>query len=238
MIRSLIEAIIRGQDFRMELLSLICALPAILFSLSFHEYAHAWSAHKLGDDTAKMYGRLTLNPVSHIHPIGFLMLLTVGFGFAKPVPVNFMNFKNRRKGMALVSLAGPLSNFILAFVFSFVLELYDKLVPVSVFVSDNAGGWIAYALYLVILYFVIINVNLGIFNLFPVPPLDGSKILYSILPWNLEMKLRPYEQYIQLALFVMLFLGWLDVPLSFLTGAVINFFGFIAEKVLFFVPTL
>ena len=120
MLSSLIYAIQSGGDVREAIIDVLCCLPVILFSLSFHEYAHAWTANKLGDDTARLSGRMTLNPLSHIHPIGFLMMMTVGFGYAKPVPVNPLRFKNSRKGMAVVSVAGPLSNLILAFIFSFL----------------------------------------------------------------------------------------------------------------------
>lgn len=235
MLSSLIYAIQSGGDAGQALIDLLCCLPVILFSLSFHEYAHAWTAHKLGDDTARLSGRMTLNPISHIHPIGFLMMLTVGFGFAKPVPVNPFRFKNSRKGTAIVSLAGPLSNLILALIFTFVSVAFDNTVN-SPHVLE-AEGFVQTFKNIsdrLISLFVSLNVNLAIFNLIPLPPLDGSKILCSFLPLKIELKMRRYERYFMIGLFALILIGVLDVPLSFLSGGVQALFQLIAENALFF----
>ena len=235
MLSTLISAIRNGGDVGSALIAVICTLPVILFSLSFHEYAHAWSAHKLGDDTARLSGRMSLNPFSHIHPVGFLMMLTVGFGFAKPVPVNPLRFKNRRKGMAIVSFAGPLSNLILALVFSFIYYAFISLAfdSVSVQTSDFVLKLLA-IVELVLYYFVVLNINLAIFNLIPLPPLDGSKILYSFLPLETELRMRRYEQYFMIGLFVLIWIGVLDGPLSYVSRLIMNAFFWIAQNVLFF----
>lgn len=182
------------------IISLLLTLPVILITLSVHELSHGYVANKLGDPTAKMYGRLTLNPLKHIDPIGFIAMLLVGFGWAKPVPVDARYFKKPRTAMAWVALAGPASNFLIALLASFLLVLSIllqgkfNLLPVNFFVM----------LYNLLSYFVIFNVFLCIFNLIPVPPLDGSKILYRFLPYQWIYKFQPYEKYVQLGLIVLL----------------------------------
>jgi Zn-dependent protease len=158
-----------------DLNSLLILCPVILLVISIHEFSHAKVADTLGDPTARYSGRLTLNPIKHLDPIGFLMLLIVGFGWAAPVPVNPYNFANPRRGILCVSLAGPLSNFFCAWVAGTIL----RLVPAAVW-----WGLPAYAYFLraALEYFVWISLALGVFNLIPVPPLDGFKILESLLP--------------------------------------------------------
>ena len=143
---------------------------AIVVALTIHESAHAWSAYLLGDHTAKDDGRLSLNPFLHIDPLGFMMLLLVGFGWAKPVTVNPYNLRNQRSGMSLVALAGPLSNLVAVFVFGLLYK----------FLSPNLGDNNLLANFLFLL--TLINVSLFVFNLIPIPPLDGSKVLFGLLP--------------------------------------------------------
>ncbi len=188
---------------------------AIFCVLPVHEFAHAFVASKLGDNTAKYQGRLTLNPLAHIDPIGALMIILVGFGYAKAVPVNIRNFKadKRKQNMALVSLAGPLSNIILAVIFSFFYVLTDLKFTAST---------LATALGLFFYYGSSINISLAVFNLLPIPPLDGSKILVAVLPNRVYFKLMQYERYIVLVVFVLLFTGVLTVPLSWFSSLLQN----------------
>ncbi len=191
--------------------AMIISLPAIIIGLTFHEYAHGWAAYKLGDPTARSAGRLTLNPIAHLDPIGFIALLLFHFGWAKPVPINPMYFKgDRKKGIILVSLAGPLSNLLLAIIFGLLLHLLQN----QPFLYDNQA-----AILLLLEYFVLINVILAVFNLIPIPPLDGSKILFGLVPgypnWMLQL-----ERYGFLILIVLMILGifgiiiqWIAYPI-------------------------
>ena len=187
-----------------ELLSLLVSVPGLLLCLSLHEAAHGYTAYRLGDPTAKNAGRLTLDPLKHLDPVGTICLLFFHVGWAKPVPVNTWYFKNPRRDTALVSLAGPVSNFLLAAVLLFIRQflIFSSVMPV-------------YVLGLMVHYAAIMSIGLGVFNLIPVPPLDGSKILFSFLPWQQAAKYAKYEQYIQFGLLVLLFVGVLDVPLDF-----------------------
>ncbi|MFA4859000.1 MAG: site-2 protease family protein [Candidatus Margulisiibacteriota bacterium] len=155
--------------------SAVILIPVILIVIAVHEFAHAKVADVLGDPTARYAGRLTLNPIKHLDPIGFLMLLVAGFGWATPVPVNPYNFANPRRGILYVSLAGPLSNFFCAWVVGTIL----RLVPAAVWWGLPAHF---YFLKMALDYFVWISLALGVFNLIPVPPLDGFKILENLLP--------------------------------------------------------
>ena len=193
------------QSFLMqELLSLLVSVPGLLLCLSLHEAAHGYTAYRLGDPTAKNAGRLTLDPLKHLDPVGTICLLFFHVGWAKPVPVNTRYFKNPRRDTALVSLAGPVSNFLLAAILLFIRQflIFSSVMPV-------------YVLGLMVHYAAIMSIGLGVFNLIPVPPLDGSKILFSFLPWQQAAKYAKYEQYIQFGLLVLLFVGVLDVPLDF-----------------------
>lgn len=187
-----------------KLLSLLVSVPGLLLCLSLHEAAHGYTAYRLGDPTAKNAGRLTLDPLKHLDPVGTICLLFFHVGWAKPVPVNTRYFKNPRRDTALVSLAGPVSNFLLAAVLLFVRQflIFSSVMPV-------------YVLGLMVHYAAIMSIGLGVFNLIPVPPLDGSKILFSFLPWQQAAKYAKYEQYIQFGLLVLLFVGVLDIPLDF-----------------------
>lgn len=165
------------------ILNLLLTIPGVLIALTFHEFAHAWAANKLGDETPRVQGRLNLNPLSHIDPVGFVFLIVAGFGWGKPVQIDPRNFNGKyslSKAEAIVSAAGPIMNFILAFVF---LIIYYILFVVTDAVAGLSMQWqqIVFAL---ITYTVSINIGLGVFNLIPLPPLDGSKILMHFLPYN------------------------------------------------------
>lgn len=182
-----------------DIRQLLIMLPGLLIALSFHEYAHARAADYLGDDTPYHQGRLTINPLAHIDWLGFFMLLIARFGWAKPVQVNPMNFKgvDIRKGMMLVSLAGPAMNFLLAFVAAVLMKVVYSL-------PHTSNTEVALILLQPLLLY---NVVLGIFNLIPVPPLDGSKILAGILPNSQGVLLENLERYGPIILLVLVFSG-------------------------------
>lgn len=174
------------------LFMLLVSVPGVLIAITFHEFAHGWVAYKLGDNTAKMEGRLSLNPLDHLDPIGTLMLIFAGFGWGKPVHVNPANYTRKismDKGEALVSLAGPLMNFILAIVFTLIYCAIYKFVGDS-FTLSTTGGIVM----LLISATISINIGLGVFNLIPLPPLDGSKIIMPFLPYNAKQWFRNNEQ--------------------------------------------
>ncbi len=189
-------------------IELLYRIIAVVLALTVHEFSHGFAASLMGDTTAKNEGRLTLNPLKHIDILGSLMLLVAGFGWAKPVGVNPMRFKNPKVGMAITAFAGPLSNFILAFLCYLA----------AVLVNINSGGTgVAGGVITCLVICTSMNIGLGIFNLIPVPPLDGSRIFLVFLPESLYFRIMQYERYIQLAIIALIFLGALDVPLGFLT---------------------
>lgn len=206
-----------GGDIRSYLISLLLSLPIVLLALSVHECAHGFAADRLGDPTARYMGRLTINPLKHLNPIGFACMMLCGFGWANPVPIDSRYFKKPRRDIALVSLAGPLSNLLLAFLFLLLLRFVGF-------------GWIArhpfatqlgadFASYLLLLFYygIFMNTTLAVFNLLPIPPLDGSKILFALLPPRYYFKIAPYERQISLVLMLLLLLGPLSSLINFLT---------------------
>lgn len=187
-------------------------VPVILVSITFHEFSHAYFSYKLGDPTARNQGRLTLNPIKHLDPLGTLMILLVGFGWARPVPINPMYYDNRRKGTVIVSFAGPLSNVILALIFAIPMMYIEAKYGIQSFRSASLNAII----YNLSLLFYIININLAVFNILPVPPLDGSKILSGVLPQRQYFKLIQYENFIAVIflLIVFVFPGILQTIMS------------------------
>ena len=206
---------------------ILSSAVVILLTLPIHEWAHGFVSTKLGDPTPRMQGRLTLNPMAHIDWMGAIGILLVGIGWAKPVQVNARYYKNPKWGMALTALAGPISNLIVAFLFAllFVLveivflltgafyDFYDLIQVMAMFVGMVAK----------------INVYLAIFNLIPIPPFDGSRILFTFLPQKYYFKIMQYERFIFVGVFVILCSGVLDLPLEMITQGILNKIFEIAE---------
>ncbi len=206
-------------DFLQFMISVGATCFVVFCATPLHEYAHALVAVKLGDDTPLNRGRLTVNPLAHIDPIGAIMIFLFGFGYAKPVEVRMRNFKKPKRDMAIVALAGPLCNLIQATV---SLLLYNLFAYLSGRVLG--GNMLPY----IALFFFIaanINVNLAVFNLLPVPPLDGSRLATALLPAKYYFKIMQYERYIMIALMVLLFTGILTTPLSFVSNIVVSLLG-------------
>lgn len=203
----------------------------VFLSLSIHEVAHGLAAYKLGDNTAKSMGRLNLNPMSHLDPIGAICLFLFGFGWARPVPVNPGNFEigKRKSGMVWTSLAGPLSNLLVAFVAVFLLNLI-YLIPVGTELSATILSVIATMLYVLIS----MNIGLAVFNFIPIPPLDGSKILSAVLPPRIYFKLMQYEQYGFIALLIIINLPVFSNILNTVSNWILTFYFWIIELIPFF----
>lgn len=198
-----------------RLLSLLLTLPAVIVAITFHEYAHACAADKLGDDTPRMQGRLNLNPMSHIDPVGFVLLMFAGFGWGKPVQINPRNF-NRNvtmdKGQAIVSLAGPVMNFILAIISAIVLGAIYMFT--DTFLTTGIGSIV----YILLQELVIINIGLGVFNLLPLPPLDGSKVFINLFPYKARRWIIEHQQ-----IFYYIFLAiWITGLASIIISPIIN----------------
>ena len=210
----LINAIRYGYDFSQILIMFLSSLAVIFLTLPIHEWAHGFVSTKLGDPTPRYQGRLTLNPMAHIDVMGAIGILLFGIGWAKPVQVNARYYRNSKWGMALVALAGPLSNVILAFI---LLILGNILVFVGL--TELA---IIKQVYLFLYYIALINISLAVFNLIPVPPFDGSRILFAVLPQKYYFQIMRYERYIFIGVFAIVYLGVLDKPLDFLTSRLFN----------------
>lgn len=193
----------------------------IFMVLPVHEYAHAFAARKLGDRTAENMGRLSLNPITHIDPIGAICLLLTGFGWAKPVPVNPNRFKHIKSGTIITALAGPFSNIIVGYIGWVVYKFL-----LFAFISDMTQT--IHYVELILEYFVIVNLSLAIFNLLPIPPLDGSRVLTVFLPLKYQWKIQEYQMYISLAFLIIIFLGILDIPLYFLESLLFKGIDFLS----------
>jgi Zn-dependent protease len=180
-------------------------IPAALICIPVHECSHGYAAWRLGDPTARQRGRLTLNPFKHFDPVGVILLIVAGFGWAKPVPVDTRYFKHPRRDMALTSLAGPVSNFILSFLMLVFLNAAIRFFPPTILAEISIN---------LLLYTALLSIGLGVFNLIPIPPLDGSKILFSFLPDRIYYTILRYERYGILILFAIIYLGLITGPLN------------------------
>ena len=192
------------------IIDMLTMLPGILIALTFHEFAHGLAAYAMGDDTAKNAGRLSLDPMKHIDPIGFIMLFIMRFGWAKPVPINENNFRHERLGLFFVSIAGITMNLILALIFQLILFFTADIVQLSAYVDVMRG-------------IVWINIMLAAFNLLPIPPLDGSKVIYTFLPKNLRFTFYKYESYGSIILIILLLTGGISLLLNPVISALISF---------------
>ncbi len=219
------------MDFNLKLL--LVQVPVILFSLTIHEFSHAWVAYLLGDDTAKRQKRLTLNPLVHLDFVGTVLMFLAGFGWAKPVPVNYLNFKNPKRGLLLVAIAGPLSNLLTALVAGLTLRV---LVPLIV------GSSVAVSLVMVILMLQY-GIALAVFNMIPLPPLDGSRVFYGLLPSKQAdsySRLEPYGVMILFALFIFggkLFSHILWYPVSLLTVLFSGYDYFHLSSIIYYIAS-
>lgn len=209
------------------LFNILLSVPAALISISVHESAHGYVSYKLGDPTARNLGRITLNPVKHFDLLGFICMVLFRVGWAKPVPVNSRYYKNPRRDMAITAAAGPLSNLLMAF----IGVLGYEIMGLFSFREANAVFYFCYTLYLFFVIFAQLNVFLAIFNLLPVPPFDGSRIFYIFLPEKWYFGIMKYERYIMIAVILLLYLDVLDLPLNFLSGAIISGMEWLLELI-------
>ena len=210
----------------MTAISILLTLPTILIALSAHEAAHGYIAYKLGDRTAFNLGRVTLNPIKHLDPIGALCMLVFGYGWARPVPINARNFRNPRKGMALTALAGPLTNLILGTIgvmlHYLTLAIVNTDAAYNMIVSNNTALIAVQMILTFLYYFAFLNFLYTVFNLIPVPPFDGSRIFSVVLPTKVYFKIMKYERYYLIAI----------LGISILCSRMFNFspFVWLAEK--------
>lgn len=212
---------------QMQVLKIGINLIILFMIIPIHEFAHAWAADKMGDDTPRYQGRLTLNPIKHIDPIGAVCMLISGFGWGRPVQVNPLNFKHYRKGMALCAAAGPISNIIVGFLGMIIYKIVAGIYMVN---PIESIGW----LMVIFNYFTAVNLSLALFNLIPIPPLDGSKILGYFTSAKFDAFIARYQTYISIGFLALIFTGLLSTPL----GALQQVMFWIMDKLTFWVDII
>ncbi len=213
--------LIQGGLNRYMLMATVLSIPTIIIALCFHESAHGWVAYKMGDSTARNFGRITMNPAKHFDPMGFLCMLCFGFGWAKPVPINSRNFRNPKWGMVITALAGPVSNLLLALGGMLIFQ------TASVFLTNSVFSMVIwYFLY----YFCYLNIYLAVFNLLPVPPFDGSRIFLAFLPSKAYFAVMKYERVILIVILVLLWTGVISLPFGWLTDKIFEGFAWLTSQ--------
>ncbi len=220
----MLSQLLRGQlTFQTAVAEILAVLVIIFLILPLHEWAHAQTAYLLGDKGIKERGRLSLNPLSHIDPIGALFMLFVGIGWAKPVPVDSRYFKNPKLGMGITALMGPVSNIVAGFVGMIIFYALWAFAPG--FMYSEGGGYVITFLQ----FYITVNINLAVFNLLPIPPLDGSKVMFTFLPDNAVAFFYKYQMVFFALLFILIYTGPLSWILSFLSENLINAMGWLAK---------
>lgn len=218
-----------------DVLQIITKILIIFLVLPIHECAHAWAAHKMGDETAAYSGRLTLNPLAHIDILGALCLLITGFGWAKPVPINPLKFKKQRFGIAITAAAGPLSNLAVSFIAMIIYRIVLSLPGGSGYFLSSAGDITGgFVILYVLQFFILVNIGLAIFNLIPIPPLDGSKIISYFTSAKLDRWIYEHQLIVNAVFFAVIITGILSKPLNIIGGYVYDLFWFITN----FIPKL
>lgn len=212
----------REGDYLSFLIMILSTSFVVFFCLPIHELAHALIADKCGDDTARLKGRITVNPFAHLDILGTIMIFLFGIGYAKPVPVNPARLKHPRRDMALIALAGPASNLIMGFIAVFLSYILG---------SFNSQSPALFALSNFFYYAAVVNVSLAVFNLIPVPPLDGSRVFSAILPDKIYFNIMKYERYIMIGFIVVLFTGVLNGAISFISSGMMRFISIIPRAI-------
>lgn len=217
--------LLTGNIDKWSLISLLLSLPCVILALTVHECAHGYAAYKLGDPTARNFGRLTLNPLKHLDVFGTLCMLVAGFGWAKPVPINVRYFKNYKRDMAITAAAGPLSNFIMGAAGSVISALFMRFIAPIIPMTETSANLI-FVIFLFLQTFSVLNFMLCFFNLIPLPPFDGSRILFVFLPDKYYFGIMKYERYIMIGFLILLWTDIIPLPVSgiayFLNELIVN----------------